>query len=1057
MKSEYKYRFFLRCAEATRTGWACLMVAAMLLYVPGIQTVFSVSVLAPVLAVVLAGPSLGTVLHNSWGALTVAIPALTSTIAVLHVIRPPISQFAAIACTGISSVIIAYFSETHILGRKVALAQVSIVYVTAHYTPGMNVVTFPLKMLATDALGIVMAIVATLVPIPRLAVWEVRESARHAARGSSELFNSLVKIVSAPDSSAFGSMHLHSKLLAKAAMETIADLKKKQADIWWELGGACGVRHANKRFTKGLDCLNLHLVGMEMALESGYILYTPAVLRGILQETFIKVVDQCNSLLNFAVEVRPRLSSTSSVNGKRQKAVEEGKEMLNLLDMSYRAAREQAYYTRCSRNSSENEFDLESWQDAYDRAVTHPPSFDLSLVKRKFRGMVSMLFFVFNLRLYLIEAINLASTGPSSANKMHQLAMIGPSITNLEQRMQSDNSNNTKRGSDKTDSPMSTQSVPKSGPVFLHPDDPSLLTASRRFSSGRFSNSGTLNSGPIVSRQSSHHQATVHSEVSLNPQDAAVVTEIADEETRESNGTGLPSGNGSKSPSEHRQCGHHRNGDDHNGDAKVNNAPEGDGAAGRPWEVLRKLGLKPSKTQTKRSLKTALSMVLATTFGFLVLKGKTQAFWAPVTVGFIIGNFQGGSWRISNLRLQGTVLGSIYGFLALNASNNHKWAILLLLTPWVIFSSYIRYSPDYGYSGLVSAFTAAVLMLGRYQNDIKSFAMDRITENFVGIMCFVFVETVIFPERAVVLVRRELVSSLVSLRDCVGAIVSVYTEEALQECPDCRSLAVIQIKQLEHRLRASFANQSVLSKEAALEPDLWFVPFPAEVYPKLIAIQGRMLDLLYFMVCSLHATTEECVSEQMETLLKPLRTSLTALQEEVIASLDFLQEILQVKPVHEGGIVPRLKRWLACCPGLTTATESRTSRGDVEQQTQPQSTSPYPHHPLLVLGRRDRSVDGIPTSLKAIMDSFERSFEEVFESLIAKTKEEGAIYMLSNTVMMSFGSLTFSLHALLRETVHLEKAVHELLQAESRWSVVDLWENYAKGIYHNPPPLGARQ
>jgi hypothetical protein len=173
LKSEYHYRFYWRLAEATRTGWASLMVAAVLVYAPKFTNFFSVPVLAPVLAVLLAGPPLGTVLANSFGILTVAVPALTSTIAVLHVLKPPISIVAAIACTGVSSLLIAFLSETHILGRKISLAQVSIVYISAHFSPNLNTVTFPLKMLAPDCVGIVMAIIATLVPIPRLAVWEV--------------------------------------------------------------------------------------------------------------------------------------------------------------------------------------------------------------------------------------------------------------------------------------------------------------------------------------------------------------------------------------------------------------------------------------------------------------------------------------------------------------------------------------------------------------------------------------------------------------------------------------------------------------------------------------------------------------------------------------------------------------------------------------------------------------------------------------------------------------------------------------------------------------------
>ncbi|KAG6549507.1 hypothetical protein Mapa_008885 [Marchantia paleacea] len=246
MHLTYEKRFWLRAGEALRTGFACLLVGIMLEYVPAVKDLMVVSVLSYVIAVLVSGPTLGTVIHNAVGLLAVAGPALLSTLIVLQVLRPPISKVTAVACIGISSYLITYLSNTNLLGRKSALAQVSIVYIYAHYEPGMNVVTFPLRMMGPDLVGAAMAIVATLIPIPRLAVWEVRSSAKSAARGTSEVLNSAVSAFSAADASSFGSMYLHSKMLAKASREIMTALKAKQVssspecpqiDCSWDLQG----------------------------------------------------------------------------------------------------------------------------------------------------------------------------------------------------------------------------------------------------------------------------------------------------------------------------------------------------------------------------------------------------------------------------------------------------------------------------------------------------------------------------------------------------------------------------------------------------------------------------------------------------------------------------------------------------------------------------------------------------------------------------------------------------------------------------------------------------
>jgi hypothetical protein len=79
-----------------------------------------------------------------------------------------------------------------------------------------------------------------------------------------------------------------------------------------------------------------------------------------------------------------------------------------------------------------------------------------------------------------------------------------------------------------------------------------------------------------------------------------------------------------------------------------------------------------------------------------------------------------------------------------------------------------------------------------------------------------------------------------------------------------------------------------------MEPDVWNAPFPAEIFSKLAHRQGRMLDLLYFIVCPLSAVTENCLREQIEKLVGPLQSSIVAMHDEVFSFLNLLQKVLKL-------------------------------------------------------------------------------------------------------------------------------------------------------------------
>eukprot|EP00850_Spirogloea_muscicola_P016339 SM000132S26854 [mRNA] locus=s132:9162:16854:+ [translate_table: standard] len=471
--------------------------------------------------------------------------------------------------------------------------------------------------------------------------------------------------------------------------------------------------------------------------------------------------------------------------------------------------------------------------------------------------------------------------------------------------------------------------------------------------------------------------------------------------------------------------------------------------------------------------KVALAMLIAGIIGDAFL--PASGYWAPVTVGFIIGSNQGGSFKAASLRLQGTAAGSIYGYLAIKVAHHHQWLVVFALVPWVIVASFVRHSSSYGYAGVVAAFTAAVIMLGYQQSGqgVDTYSLGRITETFIGVLCFVVVEGVVWPSRAVVLVRASVVSCLQDCRDCVAAIIRAYMNGT---CLQCRE------KFAEDAIGRSLVRQALLADEAQHEPDLWWAPFPSATHSRLQEVEGHMLRCLYFMDCSLHAASAESLHEQLEKLVRPLSQPLgllwletervsglnrnggraQALEAEVLVDFDLLLEVLRLQPSWRGyltttsgsgsceapvaGTEPqdaaegrRSTRWQEAATWfwkrITRKVEDRRSVREILSQ-----------HPLLVLVKRRSSIGGFVQKRNEPLQELQTRFQDVFAGLIAVKIAHPTLQIVGNAAMLSFTALVYSLRTLLKEVRALEETVKELLQVEQPLDVVQL--SY---LYHVDP------
>ncbi|KAG6607230.1 hypothetical protein SDJN03_00572, partial [Cucurbita argyrosperma subsp. sororia] len=243
-----------------------------------------------------------------------------------------------------------------------------------------------------------------------------------------------------------------------------------------------------------------------------------------------------------------------------------------------------------------------------------------------------------------------------------------------------------------------------------------------------------------------------------------------------------------------------------------------------------------SQFNTKRLipvLKSALSLGIAVFLGLMY--SKENGFWASLGVAVTIACTREATFKLANVKLQGTVVGSVYGVLSFVVFEKFLLGRLLCLLPCFVFTSFLQRSKMYGPAGGVSAIIGAVIILGRTNyGSPKELAFARIVETIIGLSSSVMVDILLQPTRASKLAKFQLTVSLRALQKCID---SLNSPEDLKECQKNLATQIGELKKL--------------IDEAAEEPNFWFVPFKTDCYGKLFKSLSRMVDLFGFIHCAM--------------------------------------------------------------------------------------------------------------------------------------------------------------------------------------------------------------
>jgi len=311
-------------------------------------------------------------------------------------------------------------------------------------------------------------------------------------------------------------------------------------------------------------------------------------------------------------------------------------------------------------------------------------------------------------------------------------------------------------------------------------------------------------------------------------------------------------------------------------------ANEGLSMARKFWDILC---VWMARERFVFAFKCSISLGLAVLFG--ILYNKKNGYWSGLTVAISLVSGRQATLTVANSRLQGTAIGSVYGLICCSVFQRLEEFRFLPLLPWIILAVFMRHSKVYGQPGGVTAAIAALLILGRRNYGAPTeFAIARIVEASIGLLCFVFGEILVTPARAATLARTEISHCLDALLDCIQSLV-LCSEQKNQK-------VVADLRKSQVKLKSHVEALERFTAEALTEPKIPFLcRLNTDSYNKLLGSFSKISDLCLYVCDGL-----KNLSGVQPTLAFPwdnITHELRAFQEKLHPSVKCLKEISQTK------------------------------------------------------------------------------------------------------------------------------------------------------------------
>ncbi|XP_062014006.1 uncharacterized protein LOC133730429 [Rosa rugosa] len=412
--------------------------------------------------------------------------------------------------------------------------------------------------------------------------------------------------------------------------------------------------------------------------------------------------------------------------------------------------------------------------------------------------------------------------------------------------------------------------------------------------------------------------------------------------------------------------------------------------------IWSNFSMKVSSKRVMAAFKCSLSLGLAVFFGLLF--SKENAHWSGLSVAISLAAAREATFKVANVKAQGTVLGSVYGVIGCFLFQRILPVRLLSLIPWFIFTSFLQRSKMYGQAGGISAVIGAVLILGRINFGPPSeFAMARITETFIGLSSTIIVELLLQPTRASALAKVQLSRTLGALHECINS-VSLQTGRAhLEDNQKCLKIHVEELGKL--------------IAEADVEPNFWFLPFHSTSYGKLMSSISKMMELLVFSGHAIGVLEQNSqgLEGSWKGIVHTMECDLELFEKMVGPLISFFKEIALIKSVTV------LEK-----EGLDDQENAKSC--DLELG-KPQTLNVY-----RACGLEDEEID-------KIVSSYLLHSKEIVDKIPCQQSEE-----LKGQIVLCLSALGFCISGLIGATREIEEGIKQLVRWENPSSHVNLYE-----------------
>lgn len=396
------------------------------------------------------------------------------------------------------------------------------------------------------------------------------------------------------------------------------------------------------------------------------------------------------------------------------------------------------------------------------------------------------------------------------------------------------------------------------------------------------------------------------------------------------------------------------------------------------------------------ALKCSITLGLAVFLGLTYT--KTNGYWSGLTVAISFATERQAIFSVANARAQGTAFGSIYGVICCFILKKYEYLWLLPLFPWVVFTSFLVHSRMYGQSGGIASALGALLVLGRKNYGIPSeFATARITEACIGLLCFLSVEIMFNPTRAATLAKTEFSKSLEAFQDCIKR-VNLTPQNNLNETSNFISLI-----QHHKNMKSHVGQLEKFIVEAGFEPNFWFTPFQGGCYDKLLKSLQKTVDILQILLHEMRYLSLEL--NRFGVVVKELHDSLSEDMEifstKVGCSLNFMEKLTLMKSLKE-----------------------------LQNKNKNQSST-------MEMGKPCRAFAFSEEDVEKILSSFCQNANGILAKVYTDEESEAN---LKGQMTVCLSSIGFCLECLMRETMVMEKEVHQLLKLENPSIHINLQE-----------------